>query len=33
MSYLCLITISNCKNQIDMLVKFNVFQGITFNVR
>ncbi|SVC24539.1 uncharacterized protein METZ01_LOCUS277393 [marine metagenome] len=25
MSYLCLITISNCKNQIDMLVKINVF--------
>ena len=32
MSYLCLITISNCKNQIDVLVKINVFQRNAVNV-
>ena len=32
MSNLCLMIISNCKNQIDMLVKINVFQRNAFNV-
>ena len=32
MSNLCLIIISNCKNQFDMLVKINVFQRNAFNV-